>query len=165
MNDYVCWSCPVDDLSDWRMEGTIYRREQDPAAGEDSIMQAPDVCQGADGRFYLYYTLGLVPFMCVAVCDTPAGKYEYYGRVSYKDGIPVGRKEHDLFQFDPGVFRDDDGRFYLYSGFGVPEVGPFAEAARKYRLDGAYVMELEQDMLTLKTAPVKILEKTGAHGF
>ena len=25
MNDYVCWSAPLDDLSDWKMEGTIYK--------------------------------------------------------------------------------------------------------------------------------------------
>ena len=30
MNDYVCWSAPLDDLSDWKMEGTIYKKEQDP---------------------------------------------------------------------------------------------------------------------------------------
>ena len=26
MGDYVCWSAPVDDLSDWRFEGEIYNR-------------------------------------------------------------------------------------------------------------------------------------------
>lgn len=29
-NDYTCWSAPADDLSDWRCEGIIYKREQDP---------------------------------------------------------------------------------------------------------------------------------------
>ena len=29
-NDYTCWSAPCDDLSDWRCEGIIYRRSQDP---------------------------------------------------------------------------------------------------------------------------------------
>lgn len=28
--DYVVYSAPVDDLSDWRCEGIIYKREQDP---------------------------------------------------------------------------------------------------------------------------------------
>ena len=32
--DYECWSAPVDDLADWRNEGTIYRAEQDPGRGE-----------------------------------------------------------------------------------------------------------------------------------
>lgn len=164
MNDYVCWSCSVDDLADWKYEGVIYKKIQDPSAKEDSIMQAPDVCQGPDGRYYLYYTLGLIPYMAVAVCDTPAGKYEYYGIVKHKDGTPVGLKEHDLFQFDPGVFAEED-RIYLYSGFGAPETGVFAEAAKKYKLDGAYVMELEHDMLTIKTEPKKIFSKNGEHGF
>ena len=30
VNDYVCWSAPVDDLSDWRYEGVIYKKNQDP---------------------------------------------------------------------------------------------------------------------------------------
>ena len=30
VNDYVCWSAPVDDLSAWRYEGVIYKRDQDP---------------------------------------------------------------------------------------------------------------------------------------
>lgn len=44
----------------------------------------------------------------VAVCDKPAGKYEFYGYVKYADGTPIGKKEEPL-QFDPGVFMDDDG--------------------------------------------------------
>ena len=30
LNDYVCWSAPVDDLTQWRYEGVIYRKDQDP---------------------------------------------------------------------------------------------------------------------------------------
>lgn len=165
MNDYVVWSAPLEDLSEWRYEGVIYRREQDPAAGKDSIMQAPDVCQGKDGRYYLYYTLGLIPFMSVAVCDTPAGRYEYYGQVSYEDQTPIGLKRHDLFQFDPGVFCDDDGRNWLYSGFGMKKENPYGAAEGKYIFDGAYAMELTEDMRTIKGKPKKILSKEGEHGF
>lgn len=165
MNDYVCWSCPLDDLSNWHCEGTIYRKAQDPAAKADSVMQAPDVCQGPDGRYYLYYTLGLVPFMAVAVCDTPAGQYEYYGVVRRQNGTPVGLGEHDIFQFDPGVFVDDDGRIWLYSGFAPNEEGVFAAACKKYRMEGAYAMELQPDMLTVKSEPKLICSKAGEHGF
>ena len=35
MLDYVCWSAPVDDLGDWRYEGVIFRKDQDPG-NEDS---------------------------------------------------------------------------------------------------------------------------------
>ena len=30
LNDYVCYSAPKSDLTDWRYEGVIYRKEQDP---------------------------------------------------------------------------------------------------------------------------------------
>lgn len=165
MNDYVCWSCPLEDLSAWHYEGTIYRKKQDPAAKPDSIMQAPDVCQGPDGRYYLYYTLGLVPFMAVAVCDTPAGQYNYYGVVKYQNDTPVGLGEHDIFQFDPGVFADDDGRIWLYSGFGPKEEGFFAAACQKYRMKGTYAMELCADMLAVKSKPKLIYSKEDEHGF
>ena len=28
VNDYVCWSAPLDDLSDWRYEGVIYKKSR-----------------------------------------------------------------------------------------------------------------------------------------
>ena len=56
-NDYVCWSAPVDDLSDWRFEGEIYNRKQHPHKEECLILFAPDVIQGPDGRYYLYYSV------------------------------------------------------------------------------------------------------------
>ena len=27
LNDYVCWSAPVDDLGNWRYEGVIYHKK------------------------------------------------------------------------------------------------------------------------------------------
>ena len=30
VNDYVCWSAPVEDLSEWRYEGVIYRKKSGP---------------------------------------------------------------------------------------------------------------------------------------
>ena len=49
MLDYECWSAPVDDLSDWRCEGTIYRAEQCPHYSEGrQDLYAPDVVQGPD---------------------------------------------------------------------------------------------------------------------
>ena len=78
VNDYVCWSAPVNDLSDWRYEGVIYRRRQDPGnkLGVRSLY-APDVTQGPDGRYYLYYCFDFMGEMGVAVCDTPAGQYQF----------------------------------------------------------------------------------------
>lgn len=160
LNDYVLWSAPTDDLSDWRFEGVIYRKTQDPYAKDNSIMQAPDVLQGVDGRYYLYYSLGLTPFMSIAVSDKPEGPYTYYGTVQHPDGTPIGLKEHDLFQFDPGLLKDNDGKVYLYSGFGPAAEGDFLKAAcEKYLMDGAYVMELAGDMRTVITGPKLMIPK------
>ena len=58
LNDYVCWSAPENDLSDWRYEGVIYRKDQDPNnPGGWQCLYAPDVTRGPDGRYYLYYVL------------------------------------------------------------------------------------------------------------
>ena len=78
LGDYVCWSAPVDDLGNWRYEGCIYKREQDPAAPKIRLtngLAAPDMVQGDDGRYYLYYFMGGTKMISVAVCDKPAGKF------------------------------------------------------------------------------------------
>lgn len=118
VNDYVCWSAPVEDLSDWRYEGVIYRKKQDPKNPLGyHLLFAPDVCQGPDGRYYLYYAFDFLGIMGVAVCDTPAGEYEFLGHIHYADGTLWGRRRGDQLPFDPGVLADDDGRVWLYSGF------------------------------------------------
>ena len=158
MNDYVAWSCPVDDLTDWRFEGVIYRKTQDPANpdGKQS-MYAPDVARGPDGRYYLYYGLA-DQFKCnVAVCDTPAGAYEFYGFVSHPDGTPWGEREGDNMPFDPGALVDDDGRVHLYAGQGPVNPQHAKWSAKNHARDSAYHVELEPDMKTMRTEPKKIL--------
>lgn len=78
VGDYVCWSAPVDDLSDWRREGVIYRRSQDPRNRLGlRLLFAPDVARGPDGRYYLFYAFDFMSVIGVAVCDEPAGRYEF----------------------------------------------------------------------------------------
>lgn len=179
LNDYVCYSAPVTDLSDWQYEGVIFRKEQDirnqniPADAKHfkpslpgvkitdpdeqlnapglHAMWAPDVVKGLDGRYYLYYCMDFLPEIGVAVCDTPAGSYEFLGLVKHADGTPLGTKEGDLIQFDPGIFIDDDDTIYLYSGN-----APIREGVGKGP-QGSTVMTLEEDMLTLKTEPKLLL--------
>ena len=68
LGDYVGWSAPADDLSDWRCEGVIYRKDQDPRNKEGKMhMCAPDCVRGKDGRYYLYYQLHAMQCTCVAV--------------------------------------------------------------------------------------------------
>ena len=151
VNDYVCWSAPLDDLSDWRYEGVIYRKEQDPRNKDGKMhMCAPDCVQGPDGRLYLYYQLHGLTCTCVAVADTPVGPFEYYGCVHHPDGTPWGEKKGDSFAFDPGVLVDDDGKVYLYVGFSPEGLFKHVFKLRGNKVDGSVCLELEQDMITVK---------------
>lgn len=155
LGDYVCWSAPLSDLGNWKYEGCIFKREQDPAAPRIRVtngLAAPDMVQGPDGRFYLYYFMGGTKMISVAVCDEPAGKYEFYGYVKYQDGTPIGKKD-EPFQFDPGIFMDDDGRLYLYTGFALTG-NPILLDGSKPTEHGAMCFEIStEDMLTVLTGP------------
>ncbi len=183
VNDYVAWSCPVDDLSDWRYEGVIFRKDQTPwnthqikpqssgllqklintvlsgppEVGADGVTRevyyAPDVICGPDGKYYLYYFVANSSIISVAVCDTPAGKYEYLGDVRMPDGRVYGTDPADWFTFDPGVLVDDDGRVYLYTGSGQTSNGAYG-----HEIKGCFVMELDPaDMRTVIQGPVIVL--------
>lgn len=161
LNDYVCWSAPASDLGNWRYEGVIYNKTDDPLNADGSMcLYAPDVTVGPDGRYYLYYVLDKVSVVSVAVCDTPAGKYQFYGYVKFADGTRLGEKEGDEPQFDPGVLTEGD-RTYLYTGF-----CPIGDSSRS----GSMVTVLGPDMLTIEEAPVIVLpsepycEGTGFEG-
>lgn len=179
--DYEAWSAPTNDLTDWRCEGVIYRAEQCiHYSRERQDLYAPDVVQGNDGRFYLYYDLsgrgnhGFDGPISVAVCDSPAGKYEYYGDVRYPDGRPMNR----FIPFDPAVLNDN-GHIYLTYGWGLgmdvnaglsklfmPKVMSkiFNKTIEEIKAEepqtilGANIVELEEDMLTVKSEPKRILE-------
>lgn len=147
-NDYVCWSAPEDDLSDWRYEGVIFKKTQDPRNADGAhALWAPDVCQGLDGKYYLYYCLDFLKEIGVAVCDEPAGKYDFLGFVRWPDGRALGTGD-DTRQFDPGIFIDDDERIYLFSG-NSPRYADMPNLDKN-----SQKMELERDMLTVKSAPL-----------
>ncbi len=152
LGDYVCWSAPLGDLSDWRYEGVIYRKEQDPRNKDGKMhMCAPDCVQGPDGRYYLYYQLHILTCTCVAVADTPLGPFEYYGCVQHPDGTPWGEKKGDSFAFDPGVLVDDDGKVYLYVGHSpAPGFYKTILKLRGNRVEEAICLELESDMITVR---------------
>lgn len=155
MGDYVCWSAPIDNLGDWRYEGVIYPKTADPYNKDGKMcLYAPDVTIGPDGRYYLYYVLDKISVVSVAVCDTPAGKYEFYGYVHHKDGTKLGEKEGDEPQFDPGVLTEGKTT-YLYTGFCSP-----SDNSR----NGAMVTVLGEDMLTVEKAPAFVVpnKKNGA---
>lgn len=180
MLDYEFWSAPVNDLNDWSCKGISYSAKQDPQYGDKlKYMYAPDVVQGNDGRFYLYYCMsgdkgtgGYGQRISVAVCDTPDGAYEYYGFVKNPDGSPMLK----YVTFDPAVINDD-GVIRLYYGTWYPfhEYGrllngifyqvesklfgkPVSEIrACKDGIMGANHVELDEDMLTIKSNPVHVM--------
>lgn len=172
MGDYVTWSAPVDDLTSWKYEGVIYRRTQDPTNKDNKLdLWAPDVVQGPDGKYYIYYCFNFVPEIGVAVSDTPVGPFEFYGHVKYPKHIMDGKELNEHLPFDPAVLVDDDGRVFLYYGFsplrpmaqpedikamGLSEEEEKALIEKMRRIgksDGGMVVELEQDMLTMKEEP------------
>jgi hypothetical protein len=159
-NDYVCWSAPVNDLSNWRYEGVIYKKIQDPRVLKGNHqLWAPDVVKGKDGRYYLYYCLDDrlgSEGIGIAVSDKPAGKYEFLELVRDKLGAVIGDREGDTVPFDPAVFIDDDGTIYIYSGN-----GPRTERKIGKEPRASVVMTLEDDMITIKTEPKKLLPVLG----
>lgn len=144
--NYVCWSAPLDDLGNWRCEGESYRKEQEPLNAEGKMeLFAPDVACGPDGRYYLYYAMKFYD-ICAAVSDVPQGPFEYYGTVHYPDGSKLTTG----VPFDPAILCEAGGN-YLYYGFCPPFHHPdMGEAVN----EGSYMIELEDDMLTIKTEPV-----------
>jgi len=182
MLDYVTYSAPITDLKDWRYEGVIYKASQDPDYKNRKYMYAPDVVRGNDGRYYLYYCMsgergngGYHGPISVAVCDTPAGQYQYLGFVKYPDGKPL----KDYIPFDPGAINDD-GVIRIYYGTQYDleekpdfftneelierEMAMFAKSreeiltmAKKDSVMGAIMVILEDDMLTVKEAPKHII--------
>lgn len=182
MLDYEVYSAPVDDLAAWCSEGIIYRAAQDPDYDEQNkYMYAPDVVRGNDGRYYLYYAMSGGHFtgpIHVAVCDQPAGKYEYYGCVRNPDGSVFRRN----ITFDPGLLNDD-GVIRLYYGWALaldkdltrtqmsPEMSEqllavemdMFEKTREeiesepFGIEGANVVRLDEDMLTVIEGPKRIV--------
>lgn len=180
MLDYTVYSAPVNDLTDWRCEGVIYRASQDPDYENRKYMYAPDVVQGNDGRYYLYYCMsgaygkgGYFGPISVAVCDTPAGKYKFHGFVRYKDGSIMNK----FVCFDPGVINDN-GTIRIYYGtqydieqkenwqddesiisFEMEMFGKSREEilTTEGSVMGPCMVVVDDDMLTVKEEPVHII--------
>ncbi|WP_138733207.1 family 43 glycosylhydrolase [Modestobacter excelsi] len=146
--DYICYSAALDDLATWRYEGIIYRRLQDPyirsiAHKRDRLgtvhgLFAPDVVE-VDDTYHLYYGVGTSRSgFGMATATSPAGPFEYVGRVRYPEADrPDGRRD-DLdgiddgdrafgegigmfgrrsseYAYDPALLHHD-GRVFLYFG-------------------------------------------------
>lgn len=154
--DYVCWSAPVDDLGAWTFEGVVWRKRDDPQNTELAGYGAPDVCQGADGRFYLYYFRMLTPegpLMSVAVCDEPAGRYRYLGPICLPGGEKLTGDSGYGMPFDPAVLPCADGGAWLYYGFGAKKAGGRLPVSAT---EGSFVVRLGDDMRTMAELPRRL---------
>ena len=94
--DYVVWSAPVKDLTNWTCHGVCYEAE------DHSVLFAPDVVKKGD-TYYLYAAEQRGSVIRVASAKTPWGPFTH----------PVKTE----LGFDPGILVDDDGRVYAYWGF------------------------------------------------
>ncbi len=93
--NYVVWSAPVTDLTDWTYHGVAYETHY------DSVLYAPDVVKKGD-TYYMYAAERCGSLVVVASSKTPYGPFEN----------PVETR----LGFDPGVLVDDDGKVYAYWG-------------------------------------------------
>ncbi len=93
--DYVVWSAPCTDLTDWRCDGVAFETYRD-------ILYAPDVVKKGD-TYYMYIAMHKGMEIWVAESKSPAGPFENPRKTD--------------FGFDIGVLVDDDGRCYAYWGF------------------------------------------------
>lgn len=93
-DNYVVWSAPVSDLTDWRYDGVCF--------ASDSILYAPDVVK-KNNTYYMYIAMNKGESIYVAEAKSPVGPFENPRKTD--------------FGFDIGVLVDDDGRCYAYWGF------------------------------------------------
>ena len=94
--DYVVWSAPVDDPTNWTCHGVCY------TASDGGDLYAPDVVQKVD-TFYMYAAENRGSSIMLVTSKCPWGPFEN----------PVKTE----LGFDPGILVDDDGRTYAFWGF------------------------------------------------
>ena len=139
-----------DDLVNWTDHGAIRAAGSQGAAKWARNSWAPAAAvKNIDGqdKFFLYFAdsgngIG------VLTADSPVGPFmDPLGHAIVNRATPTCASVTWLF--DPAVLVDDDGRAFLYVGGGVPE-GKQADPGT------ARVVELNEDMISLKGSPVAI---------
>lgn len=116
-DDYVVWSAPLHDLTDWTCHGVCYK-----AADEKNRLCAPDVVQKGD-MFYLYASEWGNTLTTVSKSPCPYGPFT--------DTVPTKIGE------DVGVLVDDDGRVYAYWGYALAQCAELEEDMATFK-EGTY---------------------------
>jgi len=136
LDDWQVWS--TEDFVNWRPECVI-RPEELYMGASDRCWAADAAC--ANGKYYFYYSNGSQQ-TGVAVAEHPGGPYVDSANSPLLDGTLAPTPE-----YDPAIFQDRDGSFYIV--FGGP-VWYYGEDA------GYYIAKLGQDMCSLAEAPRRI---------
>ncbi len=136
MHDWQIWSSP--DAVEWTLESTVHP--------EDFFMGPSDNCWAVDaayrnGRYYYYFSDGSNR-IGVAVSDNPGGPFRDALGKPLLDGSVTTTRE-----YDPAVFEDDDGEYYLV--FGAP-AWCYGEGC------GYFIARLSEDMISFAETPRKI---------
>ena len=153
------------DLVDWKDEGQVYYGNTDTSWNE-SAFWAPE-CYKFDGKYYLFYSAnwkhnptneGENFHIGVAVADAPTGPFrDVQDGPLFEPGYPI---------IDANVFRDDDGRYYLYYSRACYEHPVESEVADWAREEGlfdeieeswVYGVELNPNFKSVIGEPVLLL--------
>jgi len=133
MYDWQIWSS--EDCVEWNLETVIH--PEDTFMGASSDCWAVD-CIERNGKYYFYFSDGNRR-TGVLVGDSPAGPFYDILKKPLLDGTITTTTE-----YDPSVFRDDDGEYYI--SFGGPKWA-YGEGA------GYYIARLNEDMISLAEKP------------
>ena len=136
MHDWQIWSSA--DCVEWQLESVI--RPEDFHMGSSSQCWAVD-CEERNGKYYFYFSDGNER-TGVGVGDSPAGPFKDVLGKPLLDGTLTPTRE-----YDPCVFKDDDGEYYLVFG------GP----AWAYGKDcGYFIARLNEDMVSFAEQPRRL---------
>ena len=142
MKDWKVYSSV--DLINFTDHGIILKGTDASWAAEPDHCWAPD-CIEANGKYYFYFPLSDVRGIWkaeigVGVADTPFGPYrDALGKPLIGKEDKPGDYTGDPYNIDPAVFRDDDGRAYLFWGNGH-----------------CFMAELNEDMISLRSDIIQI---------
>ncbi len=136
MHDWHVWSSA--DAVEWRLESVV--------RPEDFFMGPSDCCWAVDaaersGKYYYYFSDGSRR-IGVAVADDPGGPFRDALDHPLLDGNMTPTRE-----YDPCVFRDDDGEYYLVFGGPVWCYGKDC---------GYFIARLNEDMISFAETPRKL---------
>ena len=160
LNDYVCWSATRMALPTGGTRAPVTAACRIPCVLKAVLPCAclPPMCSAAEmAAIICSMHWRFCGRISVAVSESPVGPFQFYDHVHYPDGTLLGAKEGDAFQYDPGIFVDDNGRVYLVSGFcPIPGINP-KFAAMNLVTKGCQLIELADNMCTVREAPQIVL--------